>query len=50
MTITNEQIEALKLEASLHGDREMVAICQRALEGDDDARDACLWVIFDPQR
>lgn len=49
MTITDEQIETLKHEANLHGDREMVAICQRALEGDDDAREACLWVLFDAQ-
>lgn len=49
MTVTDEQIEALKYEAGCHGDREMVAICDAALDGDDDARDDCLWVILDAQ-
>ena len=49
MTITDERIEALKYEAGCHGDREMVAICDAALDGDDDARAECVRVILDAQ-
>ena len=35
---TDEQIEALRTEAGQAGDLDMVAICDRALDGDNDAR------------
>jgi hypothetical protein len=38
-TLTDSQIEALAHEAGCHGDDEMVAICERALDGDPDARE-----------
>jgi len=44
-TITNEQIEALRAEAIAHGDTAMAGVCDRALEGDDDARAECAEVI-----
>lgn len=33
--ITSEQIEALRAEALEHGDEQMAAICDRALENSD---------------
>lgn len=39
--ITNAQIEALSNEAGQSGDLEMVAICERALNGSARARKAC---------
>jgi len=44
-TITDEQIEALQIEAGGAGDAEQVAICERALDGDADARGECVDVI-----
>ena len=44
-TITDEQIEALQIEAGGAGDAEQVAICERALDGDADARRECVDVI-----
>jgi hypothetical protein len=39
--ITKAQIRALSNEAGEHGDLDMVAICERALEGDAEALVAC---------
>ncbi len=44
-TITDDQIRTLSDEAGAHGDLEMVAICQRALEGDAAAIAECVRVI-----
>lgn len=44
-TITDQQIEALGTEAGAAGDLEMARTCERALDGDDDARRACVTVI-----
>lgn len=44
MDITNEQIEALRSEAAA-GDEAQVAICERAMTGDDEARQECAGVI-----
>lgn len=44
-TITDEQIRALSYEAGCAGDLAMVAICERAIDGDDDARAECVEVI-----
>lgn len=41
MGITDAQITALRSEAGAAGDSEMVAICDRAIEGDDAARAEC---------
>lgn len=46
-SITDEQIEALSTEAASAGDLEQVAICERALAGDDAARAECALVIGD---
>lgn len=43
--ITDEQIEALRLEAVTAGDDEQEALCRRALGGDVAARQACLEAI-----
>lgn len=47
--ITDEQIEALRDEAALHGDEEMRAIAERALAGDASERAECERVIRDVQ-
>lgn len=39
--ITRGQIQALAREAGAHGDSAMVEICQRALDGDEDAQTIC---------
>lgn len=44
-TITNEQIEALRAEGGTAGDMDMVEICDKALEGDEDAIIECVEVI-----
>ena len=44
-SITNAQILALSTEAATAGDLDMVAICTRALAGDEAARAACQEVI-----
>ena len=44
-TLTDEQIEALANEAGCHGDDEMVAICERALSMDPDAREEVAYCI-----
>ena len=46
-TITQEQIQALRDEAGQAGDLEQVAICDRALEGDETAMAECECVIAD---
>jgi hypothetical protein len=43
--IDDEQIAALRTEAGAHGDREQVALCDRALSGDEAARAECARVI-----
>jgi len=45
--ITDEQIEALRDEAGSAGDNAQVALCDRALDGDDEARAECARVIAD---
>lgn len=48
-TITDAQLEALMHEAGCHGDTEMVAICQRALDGHIWALAECVCVIRSAQ-
>ncbi len=48
-TITDEQIIALSQEAGCAGDLEMVAICERALDGSAAARAECVEVIRDAE-
>ena len=45
MNITTNQIFALRTEAAAAGDLEMVDTCDRALDGDEDARCDCEEVI-----
>lgn len=45
--ITDAQIEALRTEAAHAWDYDQVAICDRALQGDDAARAECAEVIAD---
>lgn len=45
--IDDDQIRALRAEAGSAGDAAMVAICDRALEGDDEAIEACVEAIND---
>jgi hypothetical protein len=47
MEITTEQIAALRTEAGAAGDMEMVAVCDRALAGDEAARAECGQAIDD---
>jgi len=47
--VSTEAIEALKVEAGIYGDPEMVAVCNAALEGDEDARMMCAEAIRDGQ-
>lgn len=49
MECTTRQIEELRQEAGQAGDREMVIICDRALAGDDAAREECADVIAEAQ-
>ncbi len=44
-TITTEQIEALSFEAGCAGDTEMVAICERAIDGEEAAIKECVKAI-----
>jgi len=46
-TPTAHQIHVLRQEAAAHGDPEQVAICERALAGDAEAREECAQVIAD---
>jgi hypothetical protein len=48
-TITDEQIITLGEEAGCAGDLDMVAICERAIDGDDEARAECVEVIRDAE-
>ena len=43
--VTDAQIKQLQAEAGAHGDPEMHAICERALDGDAEAREECERVI-----
>lgn len=45
--ITDTQIRALRNEAGETGDLEQIEICDRALSGDEDAREECARVIAD---
>jgi hypothetical protein len=45
--ITDDQIERLQQEAAQAGDSAQVAICERAMTGDDDARRECQRVVAD---
>ena len=49
MQITDTDIQQLKNEAAQAGDIEQVAICDRALDGDEAARAECAEVIEDAQ-
>jgi hypothetical protein len=49
ITVTDEQIEALRVEAGAAGDLDMAMICQTALDGDATARAECARVIADAQ-
>jgi hypothetical protein len=44
-----ERIEALKIEAGGAGDKEMIAICRRALAGSARARIVCLRVLAEAE-
>lgn len=46
-TITDTQIEQLRTEAGQAGDHLQVAICDRAIEGDEQTRAECARVIAD---
>lgn len=48
-TITDEQIITLGEEAGCAGDLAMVAICERAIGGDEEARAECVEVIRDAE-
>jgi len=43
--ITDTQIITLRIEAAQAGDEAQVALCDRALEGDDEARAECARTI-----
>lgn len=47
--ITDEQIEQLKIEAGQAGDDAQIALCVRALDGDEAARSACVEAIRDAE-
>ena len=47
--ITASQIETLRYEAAVAGDSEQVDICDRALDGDTNARAECAAVISDAE-
>lgn len=49
VAVTDEQIGQLRTEAGEHGDLEQVALCDRALSGDDAARRECERVIEDAE-
>lgn len=48
-TVTKNQIQALRTEAGAAGDLKQVAICDRALDGDEAARAECARVIADAE-
>jgi hypothetical protein len=45
--ISGRDIQVLRYEAGLAGDMKMVAVCDRALNGDESARVVCEQVIRD---
>lgn len=45
--ISNDDIRALEAESGAAGDTEQVKLCRAALDGDEDARTACIDVISD---
>ncbi len=47
MHTTDAQIEALRTEAGAAGDADQVAICDRALDGDSEARELCAKALAD---
>ena len=47
--MAHRRVEALRTEAGEAGDREQVALCDRALQGDAEALARCLEVIADTQ-
>lgn len=49
MSITTTQIEALRNNAAEAGDLDQVAVCDRALAGDDAAIAECVRVITDAE-
>lgn len=47
LSISDEQINQLQLEACAHGDSDMSIACEEALDGDSDARNRCAEFITD---
>ncbi len=45
MTITDDTLRWMLAKATEAGDQEQVAICQRALDGDNEARQTCAMVL-----
>lgn len=45
--VTTANIEALRDEAAMAGDAEQVRLCDAALQGDDEAWEACADAILD---
>ncbi len=48
--VSDEDIARLRTEAGAAGDEDQVALCDFALEGDDDARAECIEVIVSARR
>ena len=46
----DDRIAALRTESAIAGDREQVALCDRALNGDEAARDECARVLAEATR
>ena len=47
ISISDEELEQLRIEAGAAGDEEQVELCDRALDGDRWALAKCAVVIFD---
>lgn len=43
----SDRIQELRTEAAQAGDTEQVTLCDRALDGDDEAYDECVRVLAD---
>lgn len=48
-TLTTDQIRQLRTEAGQAGDLDQVALCDKALAGDREAREECARVISDTE-
>jgi hypothetical protein len=49
-TLTNEQIEALRIDAGTHGDMTLVETCRRAEAGDETARKTVARILAEAER